>query len=194
MRPSSLLFALAAVVAALGACGEDAPASESVTLAMVFEVRSSAVDNDETVTDSIAIASLAEDPWGAFVAAARSTLGTDPAELTVEDVRLTLDPSSVNVADLADIFHGPVALDIRIDASGNGYDIAETLLHDDTLGTEALLSPRLRYGDIVDDDRAAVLAGSFDVRFVGQSGDDFRTLGATVTLVATATFVATAIE
>lgn len=180
----------AAAAAALGACGSDA-ARESGFVELTFEVGSAGADGDGTVSDAIAIASLPGDPWRAFVAASRDTLGGDPGDVSVEDLRLRLDPTSAGVADLADVFHGPVALDLELDASGDRYDVAEALLDADELGSEAALAPRLRWSDIPADHRAAVLAGSFDALFVGHAGTSFREGDATAVLVIEATFVAT---
>lgn len=190
MRRSLSFVALAFATAALGACGGDAD-RESGLVELSFELRSADADGDGTVTAVVALASLPGDPWAAFVASARDRFGGDPSSLAVEDVRLRLETEASNVADLADVFHGPVGLDLRIDANNNRYDVAEGLLDDDQLGVEAALSPRLRWSDVADDDRAAALDGGASAFFVGQAGTSFRDGGATATLAIEATFVAT---
>lgn len=188
MRP--LAFWAAAAAAALCACGSD-PARESGLVELTFEVRSADADGDGTVVHEIAIDSLPGDPWGSFVAAARASFGGDPGDLSVAAATLRLAPSSVDVTDLADVFHGPVGLDIRIDATGVRYDLAEGSLDAAELGTEAMLGPRLRWSDVAPDDRAAVLAGSFSALFIGQAGTSFRDGSATAALTIEATFEAT---
>lgn len=189
MRALPTFVAVAAGLAAV-AC-DSSPPQEVATFELAFEVRSSGVDNDGTVIDEVAIASLADDPWGSFVTAARDTLGVDPTQLEVRDVRLRLDPLSQGVADLGEVFHGPVSVDLRVEASGVRYDLAEGLINEEGVGTEVPLAARLRFADLPAEERDAVLAGGFTALFIGQAGIPFRQGNATAALVVEATFVAT---
>ena len=178
----------------LNACGSgsinDLPAEVEVDLSMTFNVQSQSADGDGTITDTKSISGQSGDPWGSFISSARAEMGTDPTELEVLSVSVTVAPTSSGVSTLGDIFNGPMAVRFEMTSSRQEYRIAEGDHRQEDAATTTDLLPVFDFSQVSIVDYRAMLNGAFDVLFVGQANDDFKDASASADLTVVITIKA----
>lgn len=184
---ASSLLAAAAVV--LVACGDD-PVRYSEPVGIQLKAKSSDVVTG-VIDDEKGVNTESGNPYGAFVAGARASLGgAEPTEIALEGLSLTLGGGSTGVAGVGQVFTGQVDVlfvmnDTNTSAPAGGGPIAAT----DGTGPIGL-GATFDSSTLASADFAKLLAGSFKVVIRGPAAATFEAAGADADLQLTLTFAA----
>jgi len=181
LLPAFALFA--------GACGDD-PVSYSEPVTINLKAKSSDVA-DAVVSDEKNINTEQSNPYGAFVANARTALGgADPGSIEVDEVHLFLGADSTNVTGLEQVFAGDVDVLFQLDDTNNSFPVAGFTM-------EGAVGPGPVAFDVGFDstgmstaDYDKLVAGGFKTLIRGQAAPDFASKGAEATLEVTFLFTA----
>ena len=178
-----------AAVCSVAACGDD-PVRYSEPVGIQLKAKSSDVVAG-ALDDEKGINTESGNPYGAFIAGARESLGgSDPAEIALEGLSVTLGGGSTGVTGVGQVFTGQVDVlfvmnDTNNTAMAGGGVIAATAAGGPVPLDAAFTSTTLGAADL-----AKVIGGNFKVVIRGPAGADFATKGADADLQLTLTFVA----
>jgi hypothetical protein len=169
----------------LSACG---PAPVSVSSPVGIELKAKSGDvSGSTVSELKEINTESGNPYGAFIASARSKLGgKDPSKLTLDQLTLTLGGQSTGVATLDQVVTGDVDVAFVVDSSNNTYDAGH--LQSPTGAGPVAATVTFDWAAVSTADRAAMLGGSFKVALRGPSAASFSGKGAEAQLEVSFTF------
>jgi hypothetical protein len=171
---------------AVAACGTD-PVSFSAPVGINLKAKSGDVGNS-TISDDKAITTETGNPFGAFVADARSKLGQDPARIEIDRLTLTLGAQSTGVTKLEEVYAGDVDVALLMNDTSNTYDAGHVL---DPAGVGPVeVSVAFRSQDVSPADLTKLLGGSFKVVLRGPAAAAFASKGAEANLQLTFTFAA----
>jgi hypothetical protein len=181
------LFGLALVpVLALATCGGENVASYSGPVGINLKEKSSDVMNG-TVTTEKSITSESGNPYGAFIAAARTNLGgVDPSSVELTSGALLLGAGSTGATALDQVLTGQVDVLFVTNGSNNTYPAA-TMTNPTGPGPDDL-QITLNTSAFSAQDRADLLAGSFKVVLRGPAAPAFAGKSADVDLQTTLNF------
>lgn len=180
-----------ALAFALAACGSD-PVSYSAPVGINLKLKSSDAANG-AVSNEKAITTEQGNPYGAFVADARTKLGRDPGVIDVDRVEVLLGAGSTGVTVLGDVFDGNFEVLFQMNDSANSYPVANGLISDTgsaVTGSGVTLSANFAADSVPDVDYQAMLSGSFKTVGRGPVSAGFVGKGADVDLQLTFTFAA----
>lgn len=185
-NPRVLVFALLGGAAA--ACADD-PVGYSAPVGINLKAKSGDVTGG-VVTDEKGINTESGNPYGAFVGAARETIGRDPSRIELDRVALLLGADSTGVAALGEIFGGDVDVLFQVNDSNNSYPAASATL--DASADAGPIAFEVEFdGEAVPaDDFTRVLGGAFKVVVRGPADAAFEGKGADADLQLTFTFAA----
>ncbi len=155
-----------------------------------MKIQSGDVLADGSVTDDKSITTESGNPWGAFIASARDTIGGDPSDIVLDDAVLTLLSSSTNVTDLGEVFGGTVTLEFEMNTSKTLFPVADGVVSGADLGTEAALDARFDFETLESDDITDLLGGSFKVVLTAETEAGFADADAGADLEVVLTFSA----
>ncbi len=179
-------YPYACALALLAACGSD-PVSFSAPVGINLKVKSGDVTGT-AVSDEKGINTESGNPYGKFVADARTKIGRDPGSVEVDSVKLTLGAQSTGVVTLQEVYAGDVDIAFVIDDSNNTLDVAHVI---DPTGVGPVgVAVKFEAIDANSADYAKFLAGSFKVVIRGTAAPGFSSKGADANLQATLTFAA----
>ncbi len=165
------------------------PVTYSAPVGISLHAKSADATNG-LVTDDKRITTEQGNPYGAFVAEAKTQLaGRTPTAIVVEGAQLSLGAGSSGVTSLADVFGGNVAVDFLIDGSNNSFGVANVVV-DPSAGGSLELDPHFDSGALSEFDYAKLLAGQFTVIARGTAARGFADKGANTDLDVTLTFAA----
>ncbi len=179
-----LPFALALV-----ACGDD-PVSYSAPVGINLKAKSSDTVNG-VVTDEKGITTESSNPYGSFVADARTALGGgDPSEIEVDSVEVLLGANSTGVTTLGEIFDGELVVLFQMNDTNNSFPVAAGDITAETTGGPIALDVTFDSDTLGDADWTKLLGGNFKVIARGPATVDFSTRGADADLQVTFRFTA----
>lgn len=181
LRTTSLTALLA-----LTACGDD-PISYSAPVAINLKAESGAV-NGTAISDEKGITTESGNPFGAFVGDARSTLGTDPNRIELDDLTLTLGAQSTGVTALEQVYSGPVDVLFLLNDTNNTYPAGQVT--DPTGSGPVGVGVTFDHGALAEQDIAKFSGGGFKVIIRGTAAAEFASKGAKADLQLTFTFAA----
>jgi len=174
------------VILACAACSED-PVSYSAPVGINLKAKSgdvsgTAISEDKNITTETA------NPYGAFVAAATTKIGSAPSRIEIDQVTLVLGAQSTNVTKLEDVFTGPVEISFVINDTDNTYNVGAIANPTGVGPVDVEIS--LASADLTPQDFTRYLGGSFKVVAHGSAAAEFAMKGAEADLQLTFTFAA----
>jgi len=173
-------------LAAIAACGTD-PVSSSAPVTLELKAESGA-PNGAVTSEQKDITSEPGNPYGAFIADARTELGRDPGRVEIDTVTLALDARSMGVSTLDQVYAGDVDVLFLLRDTNDTYDVARIA---DPAGIGPMgLRVMLGSDELADPDWPRFLDGKFKVIVRGTAAPPFATRGATAILHLTFTFAA----
>lgn len=104
-------------------CSDEDPILYSDVVDLKFTIASGDVDGDGNIGEDKNVNTESGNPYGAFIAAAQEEVGGDPARIVLDDVALTLEANSTNVALLGEVFAGNTSITFETN-SGTKYVVA----------------------------------------------------------------------
>ena len=122
-----VLLALALGSASCGAVTFSQP------VALNLKAKSSDVSGTTVKADK-SINTESGNPYGAFVAAARSKIGKDPARVGVDRIEILLSTTSTNVTALSEIFNGTVDVQFVMNDTNNIYTVGHATIDGSSTG------------------------------------------------------------
>lgn len=129
-------------------------------------------------------------PYGAFVAAARTAIGGDPSRIDVTAATLTLAPTSTGAAALGEVYAGPTMVTLVMNSGNARYPVAaRTVAAGDGAGPLAW-SVTFDDASVTAGDLAGLIGGQFKVELAGPPAASFAAAGASVDLDLALTFAA----
>ena len=155
-----------------------------------MKIQSSDVAGDGTVIEDKSITTESGNPWGAFITAARATIGGDPSDIVLDAAVLTLLPSSTNVTELGEVFDGSVTLEFEMNSSKTLFTVADGIVSGSELGTEFALGTGFDFDLLTTGDVTDLLGGSFKVVLTAPTEAGFVGLDADADLEVVLTFSA----
>lgn len=184
-----LCLLTAAASVALAACGDDPVTySQPVTInlkAKSDDVANNALDDDKSIT------SESSNPYGKFVADARTALGgVDPSRIALEATTLTLGTASTGVLGLGEVFTGNVEVLFTMNDTDNTYPAAAGAVAATDGSGPIELASAFSTDSTSTTDFAKVLGGSFKVGIRGPAAAGFSGKNAEADLQVTLTFTA----
>ncbi|MCX5746424.1 MAG: hypothetical protein NT062_28440 [Proteobacteria bacterium] len=172
---------------ALVACGDD-PVSLSSPVGIELKSKSGDVTN-AAISEEKGITTESGNPYGAFVADAKSKLGRDPGLIELDRLTLTLGAQSTGVVALDEVFTGDVDVAFITNDSNNTYDVAH-FLNPTGVGPVGVSSLAFDWTTVPVADQTKMLGGGFKVVIRGPAAPNFQTKGADAQLQLTFTFTA----
>jgi hypothetical protein len=173
----------------LVACGDD-PVSYSEPVTINLKAKSSETVNN-VVADDKGITTENSNPYGSFVANARTALGgKDPSTIALDSTTLTLGAASTGVLGLGEVFTGNVEVNFTTNDTNNTYPAAWGALAATDGSGPITLTSGFDTADVSATDFTKILGGSFKVGIRGPAGANFATKGADADLQVTLTFTA----
>jgi hypothetical protein len=175
------------VIVLLSACADD-PVSYSAPVSINLKAESDKVENNASLSDDKGITTETGNPYGAFVADARRTLGQDPARVEIDRLTLLLGAKSEGVTSLDQIYAGDVDVLFLVDTSNNTYPAGRVT---NPTGTGPVnVGVSFQSNAVADQDWSKFLGGGFKVVIRGTAAAEFSTKGAKADLQLTFTFAA----
>lgn len=173
----------------VAACGDD-PLRYSEPVGINLKAKS-ADTTGGVVSDEKGITTESGNPYGKFVADARTQLGgKDPAEVALEGLTLTLGAGSTGVTRLGEVFTGQVDVLFVMNDTNNTAPAGGGVIAATAAGGPEALDATFSTTTLGAADLAKVMAGNFKVVIRGPAGADFETKGADADLQLTLTFAA----
>lgn len=182
MKPSITVLTVSSL-ALFAACTDDPISfSDEVGIAMKADVV------DGTVVDEKNINTESGNPYAAFVADARRTLGADPGAIEVERVELAIAGGST-VTELDQVFGGDVEVLFQPNDSDNVYLVASGTIFPGLIGPQDLT---INFSSAAIDagDYPSIVDGNFKVVTLGAAAPGFDGKSETANLEVTFTFAA----
>jgi hypothetical protein len=170
----------------LAACGDD-PVNYSAPVGINLKVKSGDVSNN-TISDEKGITTESSNPYGAFVAEARTRIGHDPGSIAVDGLTLTLGGQSTGVTNLNEIYSGDVDVAFVMNDTDNTYEVGHVTNPSGAGPVDVGVS--FDAAAVSDVDYPKLVGGSFKVVIRGPSATDFESKGADANLQLTFTFAA----
>jgi hypothetical protein len=173
---------IALSVALFAGCDDPISYSEDVGISMKAEVV------DGTIVDEKNINTESGNPYAAFVADARRTLGADPGSIEVDRVELALAAGST-VTELDQVFGGDVEVLFQMTDSDNLYLVASGNILPGITGPQDL-EINFSSGAVDSIDYPKLLDGNFKVVTLGVAAPGFDGKTETANLQVTLSFAA----
>ncbi|MEJ7598972.1 MAG: hypothetical protein WKG01_13775 [Kofleriaceae bacterium] len=175
-----------AFVTGLAACGDD-PVSYSAPVGINLKAESGSVSGT-AISDEKGITTESGNPYGAFVASARTKLGHDPSRIGVDKITLTLGAGTTGVTALEQIYMGDVDVLFQMNDTNNSYPVGR--VSNPTATGPVDVGVLLESDAVSDVDWPKFLGGSFKVIIRGNAATDFQSSGAKADLQLNFTFAA----
>jgi hypothetical protein len=167
-------------------CGAD-PVSYSEPVAINLKAESGAV-NGTVLADEKGITTESGNPYGSFVAGARTMIGRDPNRIEIDRVTLTLGAQSTGVTALDQVYTGTVDVMFLMNDSNNTYGVGSVT--SPTGPGPVPLDVTFASATVGDQDWSKFLGGSFKVVIRGTAAPEFANKGAKADLQLVFTFAA----
>lgn len=183
---SARLLALSLLL--LAAC-TDPPVTYSTPVGILLQARSSEATNG-IVTDLKAITTEQGNPYGAFIAEARTQLaGKSPGAIVLGAATVTLADGSTGVSGLGEVFSGTLSIVFLIDDTNHSFGVATGQVA--VMGGSTLpLDVHFDSVALTELDYGKLLGGKFKVIARGTAAPGFADLGARGDLDVLLTFTA----
>lgn len=176
---------LAGALVAIGACGSD-PVNFSQPVGIELKAKSSDVTT-AAVSETKDITTESGNPYGAFVADAKTHLGGhDPSRIELPSVTLALGGQSTGVAKLDDVFTGDVDVAFVMNSTNNTYDVGH-IMNPTGVGPSSL-DVSFDSTQLASQDWPLFLNGQFKVVIRGTPAAGFAGKGAEAVLEVSFTF------
>jgi hypothetical protein len=178
-----------AAVCSVAACGDD-PVRYSEPVGIQLKAKSSDVVAG-ALDDEKGINTESGNPYGAFIAGARASLGgSDPAEIALEGLTVTLGGGSTGVTGVGQVFTGQVDVLFVMNDTNNSFPAGGGVVAA-TDGTGPIgLDATFDSSALATADMSKLLGGSFKVVIRGPAAATFEAAGADADLQLTLTFAA----
>ena len=178
-----------AAVCSVAACGDD-PVRYSEPVGIQLKAKSSDVVAG-ALDDEKGINTESGNPYGAFIAGARESLGgSDPAEIALEGLSVTLGGGSTGVTGVGQVFTGQVDVLFVMNDTNNSFPVGGGVVAA-TDGTGPIgLDATFDSSALATADMSKLLGGSFKVVIRGPAAATFEAAGADADLQLTLTFAA----
>jgi hypothetical protein len=170
----------------LASCGSD-PVSYFAPVGISLDAKSADVTAGQVSADKN-ITTESGNPYGAFVNAAVKALGGSPSRIGVASATLALEPSSIGVTALEQVFTGTVWLSFEPNGTSTLYPAASVALP--TGAGPVPMQVSFDSTSMTPADYAALVGGNFKVVLIGTPAAGFGSATATARLQAALTFVA----
>jgi hypothetical protein len=181
-RHATILLAVLAT-----ACGTTDPVTYSAPVGISLDVKSGDAAGGPIRVDKN-ITTESGNPYGAFVNAAVKALGGSPSRIGVASATLALEPSSIGVTALEQVFTGTVWLSFEPNGTSTLYPAASVALP--TGAGPVPMQVSFDSTSMTPADYAALVGGNFKVVLIGTPAAGFGSATATARLQAALTFVA----
>lgn len=186
-----LVYLGVALCSLAGGCSDEDPILYSDVVDLKITIASGDVDGDGNIGEDKNVNTESGNPYGAFVAAAREEVGGDPARIVLEDVALTVEAGSTNIATLGELFAGNASVTFETN-SGTKYvvatrtfaaaDAATIMFEEVDTEFSANANSAEKYTELV--------GGQFKVGVEGVAASGFKDAGASANLTISLSFTA----
>jgi hypothetical protein len=164
------MFRLVALALAAAACGGTSSHAETITVP--FQVASA-----DATGGAISLTAASGTAYTEFLTAAEAEIGDELYFVEVDEVRVTLLPTSTGVAALDEVFTGDIVVSFLINGA-RSFDVGRGA----AAGTTVSGGPEYNFNLLSGVEREAMLSGNFEVVVSGTPAAGFAAAGATAEL------------